>query len=276
MNYLDISPAELSTLGAEPSLVIFDTRDPASYARGHLEGAIPVSDAALRQLMKARQPERPILVYCYRGNSSRDMCQFIAGMGFTRIYNLAGGWQAWEAHLAAATASARAPDPTTSSTPGATPSPTLAAWMTDRGFPADDIHARVDQGMSPLMLASLEGLVEQVSELLSLGADPNHLNDDDHHALWFACVHGDADLVERLIAHGGNVDNQNVNGATCAIYAASTGKLAVLTKLVAAGADLSKETSGGYTALDSASTLPVLKYLRKITEGLGATATVST
>jgi len=36
----------------------------------------------------------------------------------------------------------------------------------------------------------------------------------------------------------------------------------VLKCLVEAGADLSKETSGGYTALDSAATLPVLKYLR--------------
>jgi hypothetical protein len=36
----------------------------------------------------------------------------------------------------------------------------------------------------------------------------------------------------------------------------------VLKRLVQAGADLGKETSGGYTAFESASTLPVLKYLR--------------
>jgi hypothetical protein len=33
-----------------------------------------------------------------------------------------------------------------------------------------------------------------------------------------------------------------------------------------AGADLGKETTGGHTALDSASILPVLKYLRVVTE----------
>jgi hypothetical protein len=33
---------------------------------------------------------------------------------------------------------------------------------------------------------------------------------------------------------------------------------------VQAGANLDKETSGGYTALESASTLPVLKYLRGV------------
>jgi len=51
---------------------------------------------------------------------------------------------------------------------------------------------------------------------------------------------------------------------TCAIYTASTGKLDVLRRLVEAGADLDKEATGGYTALDSASTLPVLKYLRSV------------
>lgn len=244
MNYRDIHPAEVQALRAEPDLLIFDIRDPSSHARGHLDGAQPVSDAILQQLLKSRQRRRPVLVYCYHGNSSRSMCEFIAGLGFERVHNLVGGWQAWERFIAA------------------TPSPALVAWLGQCGFPADAIHARIDNGMSPLMLAALRGERALVTELLALGADPNHVNDDDHHALWFACVRGDADLVSLLIDHGGKVDNQNVNGATCAIYAASTGKLEVLRRLVEAGADLALETSGGYTALESASTLPVLKYLR--------------
>jgi ankyrin repeat protein len=189
-----------------------------------------------------------VLVYCYHGNSSRDICQFIAGFGFKRVYNLVGGWQAWEQFSA--------------TLPATAPEADLAEWLSRHGFPADGIHARIDNGMSPLMVASLNGEQERVEQLLALGADPNHLNDDDHHALWFACVHGDPELVSLLIGHGADVDNQNVNGATCAIYSASTGKLEVLRRLVEAGADLGKETSGGYTALESASTRPVLKYLR--------------
>jgi ankyrin repeat protein len=136
----------------------------------------------------------------------------------------------------------------------------------DQSAPHFRLHARIDNGMSPLMLAALKGERTLVEELLALGTDPNH-NDDDHHALWFACVHGDPELVSLLIARGANVDNQNVNGATCAtcaIYTASTGKLDVLKRLVQAGASLDKETSGGNTALKSASTLPVLKYLRGV------------
>jgi len=254
MSYHDLHPADVHALRAEPELLILDTRDPASYAQGRLEGAQPVSDALLRQLMKSRQRERPVLVYCYHGNSSRDLCQFIAGFGYTRVYNLVDGWQGWLQFTQTATAASR---PTAHS-------PALAAWLAERGFPVDRLHARIDNGMSPLMLAALKGERSLVEELLALGADPNHVNDDDHHALWFACVHGDPELVSLLIAHGAHVDNQNVNGATCAIYTASTGKLDVLKRLVEAGARLDKETSGGYTALDSASTLPVLKYLRGV------------
>lgn len=251
MNYQDIECAQLAVLRTEPDLLIFDTRDANSYARAHLEAAQPISDAAIKQLMKQRQRERPVLVYCYRGNSSRDICAFIAGLGFSRVYNLVGGWQAWEKfNLPAAN--------------GVVTSPALAAWLAQWGFPGDNIHARAENSMSPLMLAALKGERALVEELLELGADPNHVNDDDHHALWFACVHGDPELVFLLIARGANIDNQNVNGATCAIYAASTGKLEVLKQLVQAGANLTLETSGGYNALESASTLPVLKYLRSV------------
>lgn len=249
MNYQDIQPEQIAALLAAGELTLFDTRDAASFASGHLEGAEPVTDEALRRLIQSRQRQRPILVYCHRGNSSRDVCQLIAGMGFTRVYNLAGGWQAWEAFLAA-------------TPPPARPSPGLADWLARQGFVPESLHDRDEDGMTPLMRAALQGERPWVEELLALGADPNHVNHDLHHALWFACVHGDPDLASLLIEQGGDVDNQNVNGATCAIYAASTGKLEILKRLVAAGADLSLETSGGYNALESAATLPVLRYLR--------------
>ena len=250
MNYRDIHASELEALRAEPELLIIDIRDPASYASGHLEQAEPVSDSLLKQLIKSRQRQRPVLVYCYHGNSSRDICEFISGFGFERVHNLAGGWDAWEKHLQAAAPIAIGQ------------SGHLSTWLSGQGL--NGLDDRTDNGMSPLMLAALHGERGLLEELLSLGADPNHVNEDDHHALWFACVHGDPATVAYLIDRGADIDNVNVNGVTCAVYAASTGKLEVLKCLVEAGADLSKETSGGYTALDSASTLPVLKYLRSL------------
>ena len=101
MNCQDLLPSEVAALCAEGELTLFDTRDAVSFEVGHLEGAEPVSDAALRRLIQARQLQRPILVYCYRGNSSRDVCKLIAGLGFSRVYNRAGGWQGWQRFIQA-------------------------------------------------------------------------------------------------------------------------------------------------------------------------------
>ena len=252
MSYHDILPAEVSGLFAEADLLTFDIRDAASYARAHIEHAQMPSDAVLKQLFISRQHQRPVLVYCYHGHSSRDICQFIAGFGFKQVYNLVGGWQAWESFI-----DTQAAPPQANAA-----SPALTAWMHAQGFPSAALHGSIENGMSPLMIAALKGEQKHLEELLSLGADPNQLNDDRHHALWFACVHGTVQGVSSLVAHGANLDNQNINGATCAIYAASTGKLDVLCCLTEAGADLHIETNVGYNALESAASLPVLKHLR--------------
>jgi rhodanese-related sulfurtransferase len=34
-------------------------------------------------------------VYCYHGNSSRDMADMIARLGFSNVSHLIGGWDAW-------------------------------------------------------------------------------------------------------------------------------------------------------------------------------------
>src|SRR5512135_317429 len=148
MSYIDISAADVPELLAEDDLLILDVRDLDSHGRGHLDGARPVTDAVLRQLVKERRPLRPVLVYCHHGNSSCDICQFVAGLGYSRVYNLAGGWQAWEQHRQAVG------------------SP-LDSCLQRQGFRPGDIHGRIDNGMSPLMVAALQGERAIVDALLA-------------------------------------------------------------------------------------------------------------
>lgn len=96
MSYQDIHPVELSSLLERNELIIFDTRDANSYAQGHLQGAMPISDASIKQLIVTKQRKKPVLVYCYHGNSSRDICSLLGNFGFAEVYNLEGGWQAWQ------------------------------------------------------------------------------------------------------------------------------------------------------------------------------------
>lgn len=248
MSYYDISVIEAEKLLASADLTVIDMRDGRSRRNGELPGAQSPNDDVIGKLVLHRRSDPAVLVYCYHGNSSRDLCSFLVKMGLKRVYNLVGGWAEWENWLKHR--------------------PSLASehkfWLKDQGFDPENLNSRVDMGMSPLMLAALKGEYNLVDALLVSGADPRQVNDDEHHALWFACVNGSTELVEKLIECGSDIDNRNVNGVTCAIYAASTGKLDVLKILIDAGANLQICTHDGVSVLESASTLPVLRFLRSI------------
>jgi ankyrin repeat protein len=248
LTYQDIQASELDPFLNREALVVIDMRDAATQAAGQLPCAQPPSDALISALARRRGQAPPVLVYCYHGNSSRDLCAFLSQFGLPEVYNLAGGWAAWEAHRAVTEMG----------------SDDLRRWLNANGFDTSDCNGRTARGMTPLMQAALQGELDRLEDLLAAGADPRLVNDDHHQALWFACVNGDPRLVKRLIEAGCDVDHRNVNGITCAIYAASAGKLEALHVLAEAGANLGIRSPDGFDALDSAATLPVLRYLKPL------------
>ena len=247
MAYESLLAHELPALLARPDITVLDMRDPASYARGHIEGAEPASEEKIGELMRRRRQDPPVVVYCYHGNSSRDLCGLLSGLGFSQVFNLEGGWQAWDNFQARQHVQL---------------SEATASWARTQGFDASNLNGRIDNGMTMLMVAAMQGRRDIALELLQAGIDPNLLNDDGNNALWFACYRADLALIQLLIDHDIDLDNQNDNGATCLIYAASAGKDEVVRTLVEASADLSPTTHDGFNALDSAATLPTLRFLR--------------
>lgn len=97
MSYQDIDAADVGGLLEHENLVVIDMRDAQSHSVGRLPGAVPASDEVIGGLMRARRKDPPVLVYCYEGNMSRDLCTFIKQLGLSEVYNLAGGWKAWAA-----------------------------------------------------------------------------------------------------------------------------------------------------------------------------------
>lgn len=95
MSYTDIEVAKVDDLLNSDDLIVIDMRDQQSQSLGMLPGALPASDTVIADLMKKRRQDPPVLVYCYEGHMSRDLCTLIKGLGLSRVYNLAGGWTAW-------------------------------------------------------------------------------------------------------------------------------------------------------------------------------------
>jgi len=95
-----IGVAEAALLLERGDLLLLDARDAGSFETSHIDGARPVSSANLAAVINATAKTRPILIYCYHGNASQELAQIFSDFGFTDVYSLDGGYQAWRARAA--------------------------------------------------------------------------------------------------------------------------------------------------------------------------------
>jgi rhodanese-related sulfurtransferase len=96
MKYSEITVEKAKDIISESDPLLLDTRDAHSYREEHIEGAMLAHDGLIENLIKQRDYERPVVIYCYHGNSSKDMAEFFGGIGFKYVYSLLGGYVAWK------------------------------------------------------------------------------------------------------------------------------------------------------------------------------------
>ena len=78
-------------------LVVLDVRTPEEFAAGGLPGAIliDINNPSFTSEVSALDTDLPYLVYCRSGNRSAAAVEIMEDLGFTEIYELADGVQAW-------------------------------------------------------------------------------------------------------------------------------------------------------------------------------------
>jgi len=253
MPYNDINPEDVSALLEQGPITIFDTRDLNSFNNEHMTNAVPANDFAIEQIFKKNKKNENILIYCYLGNSSRDLATFLGKLGCKNVYNLVGGYTAWKKYNISQD-SKDITDP-------------VLTWFIDKGFNPKNLNDRIANANTPLMEAAIEGNYFMINNLLQRGVDANLVNDDENIALWLACFSNQLDIIKLLLSSTNNINHQNVNGATCLSYAASSGKFDVVKVLVEAGADAQIETHDGFCALELSSTAAILRYLKNVAIG---------
>ena len=72
-----------------------DVRDGGSYRSGHIPGAQSIGDHNITEFIATEDKARTVIVYCYRGNSSRGGAAYLTQTGFADVYSMAGGFGAW-------------------------------------------------------------------------------------------------------------------------------------------------------------------------------------
>lgn len=76
--------------------VLVDIRDSQSYLAGHPPGAFHLTNDTLMTFMQQNSFDRPVLVMCYHGISSKDVAQFLLQQGYAAVYSIDGGFAAWQ------------------------------------------------------------------------------------------------------------------------------------------------------------------------------------
>ncbi|XP_047464408.1 ankyrin-3-like isoform X9 [Mugil cephalus] len=113
-----------------------------------------------------------------------------------------------------------------------------------------DINICNQNGLNALHLASKEGHVEVVAELIKQGANVDAATKQKGNtALHIASLAGQTDVVKELVTHGANVNAQSQNGFTPLYMAAQENHMDVVQFLLDNGSSQSIATEDGFTPL---------------------------
>jgi len=88
-----ISIEDVAALEGEVAIV--DIRDPQSFATGHIPASTQLNNDNFSTFVELTAKDKPVVVVCYHGVSSQQAAQVIAQQGFTSVYSMDGGFEAW-------------------------------------------------------------------------------------------------------------------------------------------------------------------------------------
>ena len=92
-----VSVTEFAKLIEEGNGTLLDVRTPGENASGNIEGSmlIDIKGSSFNEDIQKLDKNKPVYVYCRSGARSMSAAKKMEAEGFTKIYNLDGGFNAW-------------------------------------------------------------------------------------------------------------------------------------------------------------------------------------
>jgi len=91
----NLSPADANARAQAGGLTIVDVRPPQERAQAALPLDVRVLDGDGEQHLQALPKDTALAFLCHRGGRSQQAAERFAARGFTRVYNIEGGIDAW-------------------------------------------------------------------------------------------------------------------------------------------------------------------------------------
>jgi len=95
MDVEEITVEEAKKLHEEDQVVFIDVRDPYSYKGGHIDGAVNLSDANVRNYIESGDKTKKHIIYCYHGHSSLGGAAYFKENGYSDSVSMRGGYAEW-------------------------------------------------------------------------------------------------------------------------------------------------------------------------------------
>jgi len=80
---------------SEQPPLILDVREPWEYNVCRIEPSKLIPMGQIPNFFEQLDPQQEIVVLCHHGIRSLQVCKFLEHHGFTRLYNVFGGIDAW-------------------------------------------------------------------------------------------------------------------------------------------------------------------------------------
>ena len=92
-----VQVAEFLSLSEDQDNVILDIRTKEEYLGGHLANSKNIDYYAsdFKEQLNKLDKQQTYLIYCRSGNRSSTALQIMKGLGFSKVYELEGGLNAW-------------------------------------------------------------------------------------------------------------------------------------------------------------------------------------
>lgn len=93
-----ISPKDAAAMNGSKAAVIVDVREDDEWNQHHIPGAIHIPLAQLNDRLAEleRYKNSPIITQCHSGKRSAKAHEALLAAGFTKVYDMEGGIQAWD------------------------------------------------------------------------------------------------------------------------------------------------------------------------------------
>ncbi len=95
MPYKCISIDEAKILIDKGDVALADVRDPGAFTEANIANSVNVLEGNIEAFISQTEKDKPLVVYCYHGNTSKGAADYFASKGYTEVYSVDEGFEAW-------------------------------------------------------------------------------------------------------------------------------------------------------------------------------------